>query len=114
MVGPPRISIYKLDDDSLLNVTYFISRYWSRRKWQYSVGALGARTLVEQAYPRLQKMAMPHTWVSLTPGYLPRCTRGTPVADMLAHSPLFPPIIDYDYNNHDPIVGDEVGIILAP
>jgi len=37
-----------------------------------------------------------------------------PVADMLALSPLFPPIIDYDYNNHDLIVGDKVGIMLAP
>lgn len=28
--------------------------------------------MVEQAYPRLQKVAIPHTWVSFTPGYLPR------------------------------------------
>jgi len=32
---------------------------------------------------------------------------------MLAHSPLFPLIIDYDYQNHDLTVGDEDGIMLA-
>lgn len=41
------------------------------------------------------------------------CTRGTPVADMLAHSPPFPLIIDHDYESHDLATEDEEGTILA-
>jgi hypothetical protein len=41
------------------------------------------------------------------------CTRGTPVADMLAHSPPLPLIIDHI--NQDPVTTaeDEEGILLA-
>ena len=41
------------------------------------------------------------------------CARGTPVADMLAHSPSFPLIIDHVNLNDDITPEDEEGIILA-
>jgi hypothetical protein len=41
------------------------------------------------------------------------CTYGTPVADMLAHSPLFPLIIDYGDDTRKVTVEDEEGILLA-
>jgi hypothetical protein len=41
------------------------------------------------------------------------CTRGTPVENVLAHSPLLPLIIDYNYENHDLTPEDEEGILLA-
>jgi hypothetical protein len=41
------------------------------------------------------------------------CRRGTPVADMLAHSPPLPLIIHHDYWDHDLTAEDEEGILLA-
>ena len=41
------------------------------------------------------------------------CSRGTPVAEMLAHSPPLPLIIDHDDNNHDLTPEDERGIMFA-
>ena len=41
------------------------------------------------------------------------CTQGTPVADMLAHSPPLPLIIDYQVDHHNVTAGDEEGIMLA-
>jgi len=41
------------------------------------------------------------------------CTEGTPVADMLAHSPPLPLIIDYQVDHHKVTAGDEEGIMLA-
>ena len=41
------------------------------------------------------------------------CTFGTPVADMLAHSPPLPLIIHYATNSRDITTDDEQGIILA-
>ena len=41
------------------------------------------------------------------------CTKGTPVANMLAHSPPFPIIIDYPDKNSDITAEDEEGIMLA-
>ncbi|KAI9461534.1 hypothetical protein F5148DRAFT_1214955 [Russula earlei] len=41
------------------------------------------------------------------------CTYGTPVADMLAHSPPFPIIIDYIDEDREVTTEDEEGILLA-
>ena len=41
------------------------------------------------------------------------CTYGTPVADVLAHSPPLPLTVDYSYGDHDITVKDEEGAILA-
>jgi hypothetical protein len=40
-------------------------------------------------------------------------TRGTPLADMLAHSPPLPLIIDYINQDHVTTAEDEEGILLA-
>jgi hypothetical protein len=41
------------------------------------------------------------------------CTIGTPVADMLAHSPPLPLVIDHIYEHHDLTAEDEKGMTLA-
>ena len=110
-----RISAHNLDDESLLNVFYFcrssaigkdengnvLWEHWSRERWWNKLIHVCKRwrSLILGSPLRLD--------ISLV------CTRGTPVADMLAHSPLFPLVIDYDYNNHDYTIGDEEGIMLA-
>jgi hypothetical protein len=60
-------------------------------------------------------MAKLDTWVSILPGATVClvCTHGTPVADMLAHSPPLPLVIDYFFSDHDDITAEEEGIILA-
>ena len=41
------------------------------------------------------------------------CTKGTPISDMLAHSPPLPLVIDYFDEYHDITAEDKEGIILA-
>ncbi|KAF8469374.1 hypothetical protein DFH94DRAFT_685330 [Russula ochroleuca] len=50
---------------------------------------------------------------SLSSGPLPRLYIGTPIADMLAHSPLLPLIVDYVDDNRDVSAEDGEGILLA-
>jgi len=106
MVSPPRISVPKLDGDSLLNIFYFcllsvigqdengniLWEHWGRERWWNKLIHVCRRWryLILGSALRLNTCLV--------------CTRGA----------LFPPIIDYDYNSHDLIVGDEVGIMLAP
>jgi hypothetical protein len=107
-----------LDDYSLLNIFFFtrppildeseadksqfqgdgesnLERWWYRlvqvcRRWRY---------IVLESASRLR--------LSLV------CARGTPVADMLAHSPPLPLIIDHFDKYYDITADDLVGIILA-
>ena len=72
---------------------------------------MGWGTLVVQTRPRLSKMAEPHSWVSILLGLCLVCTYGTPVADMLAHPPPLPLVIDYQ--GTDITAEDEEAIILA-
>jgi hypothetical protein len=51
-----------------------------------------SRTLVVQAL--CTSVKDPHTWASLLPEACLVCAQGTPVADMLTHSPHFRHIID--------------------
>ena len=57
---------------------------------------MGAQTMVEQTRTGLPKMAKPPTQIGILPGSLPRLYMGHAVADMLAHSPSLPLVIDYD------------------
>ena len=41
------------------------------------------------------------------------CARGTPVADMLAHSPPLPIVVNYFDKDHDITAEDKAGVILA-
>ena len=74
---------------------------WHRERWWYKLAHVCQR------------------WRTLTLGsasYLRLCllyTCGTPVADMLAHSPPFPLVIDYRDESCDITVDDEEGILLA-
>ena len=112
---PPRISVHDLDDDSLLNVFdlcrssvigkdengNILWEHWGRERWWNKLIHVCRRWryLILGSPLRLDICLV--------------CTRGTPVADMLAHSPVFPLIIDYDFENHDLTVGDEEEIMLA-
>jgi len=58
-------------------------------------------------------MAVPRTSFTTIPRLRLICTRGTPVAKMLAHSPPFPLIIDHLHGDHLITKEDEEGKILA-
>ena len=114
--------IHILDDDSLLNIFYLYrppvfdgdeddevlivgGRGWNRERWWYKL------THVCQRWRNL---------ILGSPSYLGLClvcTYDTPVADMLAHSPPLPLVIDYDNDDDDKscdiTAEDEDGIILA-
>jgi hypothetical protein len=112
-------SIHSLDDhdDSLLNIFYLcrpspfeeikfgtiVWGNWHRERSWYKVVQVCRRSryLIFGSASHLRLCL-----VSL-------CTRGTPVANMLAHSPLLPLIIDYNYKNNDLTPEDEEGILLA-
>ncbi|KAI0300013.1 hypothetical protein B0F90DRAFT_570808 [Multifurca ochricompacta] len=82
---------YRLDDEENWN----LQLRWSKlahvcRRWRYLIYA-------SPSYLNLQLL----------------CTNGTPVADMLAHSPPLPLIINYQITSADMAIEDEGGILLA-
>ena len=113
----PRIFIHTLDDDSLLSIFYFCqpaplnvhdvelapslrkepAKTWVCERWWYKLAQVCRRwrylILASASYLRLNLL----------------CTRGTPVADMLTHSPCLPLIIDH----LDSAGAEERGIMLA-
>ena len=111
-------SIHILDDDSLLHVFYLYRPFllgedegeadrlyggtkdWVRGRWWYGLAH------VCQRWRNVILGSASYLGVSLI------CTYGTPVADMLAHSPPLPLVIDYFYEDHD-ITKDEEGAVLA-
>ena len=110
--------VHLLDDDSLLVVFSFCRPVildeteadnwrilgggkWIRERWWYTLIRVCRRwryLVLESAY---------HLRVSLV------CARGTPVADMLAHSPPIPLIIDHFDEYQDLSAEDQEGVILA-
>ena len=115
--------VHLLDDDSLLIILSFcrpvildesaVSGYdadyqvldkgnWNRERWWYGLIQVCRRwryLVLDSAF---------HLQVSLV------CARGTPVADMLAHSPPLPLIIDHIDGEYDLLSPeDEEGIIFA-
>jgi hypothetical protein len=117
--SPHTTPIHILDDDSLLRVFYLYrpfllgedeeenahlsggTRDWVRGRWWYRLAHVCQR------------------WRNLilgSPSYLGIflvCINRTPVADMLAHSPHLPLIIDYYFSSKDLDREDEEGAILA-
>ena len=117
--SPHTTPIHILDDDSLLRVFYLYrpfllgededenarlfggNSHWVRGRWWYRLAHVCQR------------------WRNLilgSPTYLEIflvCTYRTPVADMLAHSPPLPLVIDYSYSSKDPETEDEEGAILS-
>ena len=110
-------SIHILDDDSLLHVFYLYRPFllgededetlrlvggnesWVRGRWWYELAH------VCQRWRNVMLGSATYLGVSLV------CTYGTPVADMLAHSPPLPLVIDY--RRYRDITEDEEGAILA-
>jgi hypothetical protein len=111
-------SIHILDDDSFLNIFRLYrpaifdgdednidqikgGEGWDHERWWYKLAH------VCQRWQILILRSASYLGLCLV------CTRGTPVADMLAHSPPLPLVIDY-FNVYDGIdVEDEEAIILA-
>ena len=117
--SPLPASIHILDDDSLLNVFYLYRPFilgeddenenspffggsggWDRGRWWYKL------THVCRRWRNVVLGSTTYLGVSLV------CTNGTPVAEMLAHSPPLPLLIDYIHNN-EITAEDEEGAILA-
>ena len=107
-----------LDNDSLLNIFYLCrpilldeeevdeSRIlqggeWVRERWWYKLVQVCRRW-------RYLILASPNRL-----GLCLVCTYGTPVADMLAHAPPLPLILDYVDGGREVTTEDEEGILLA-
>ena len=118
--SPLTASIHMLDDDSLLNVFHlyrpfllgedddnenvrFVGgvREWARGRWWYKLAH------VCQRWRDIVLRSASYLGVSLV------CTFGTPVADMLAHSPPLPLVLDYLEEYGDITAEDEKGAIFA-
>ena len=117
--GPHSPPVHILDDYSLLNMFSFCrpalldesevdnDRFleggeWHRERWWYRLVHVCRRW----RYLVLGSTSYLHLCLV--------CTRGTPVADMLAHSPPLPLVIDHHIDKyHDITAEDEEGIVLA-
>ena len=116
--SPHVVSIHILDDDSLLNIFYLYRPFflgedekdikhiqgggghWKRGRWWYGLAH------VCQRWRNLILGSVSHLRLSLI------CTNGTPVQNMLAHSPPLP--LTVDYSSDDSITAeDEEGVLLA-
>ena len=114
-IRQPLKYIHILDDDSLLNVFHFcrpnvleedkygslLLRDLAGEHWWYKF------TQVCRRWRYLILGSASHLRLALL------CTRGTPVADMLLHSPPLPLIINHDDQDNDITAEDEEGIKLA-
>ena len=116
---PRAASIHILDDDSLLHVFYlyrpfllgeeddYYARFeggraqWVRGRWWYRLAH------VCQRWRYIILGSASYLGISLI------CTRGTPVADMVTHSPPLPLVIDYFLQYHDISAEDGEQIIHA-
>ena len=114
--------IHILDDDSLLNIFYncrpalleedgsdigdidnklLEGGRWERERWWYKLAQVCRR------WRHLILASPSHLRLSLV------CMSGTPVADMLAHSPPIPLIIDHIHTFETITVEDQEGILFA-
>ncbi|KAI9510340.1 hypothetical protein F5148DRAFT_1337111 [Russula earlei] len=116
--GSNHTSIHILDDDSLLNIFYLHrpilldadevrndrilqGGVWDRERWWYKLAH------VCQRWRYLILASASYLQLSLV------CTYGTPVADMLAHSPRLPLVIDHVSKDRRILAEDEERILLA-
>ncbi|KAH9981791.1 hypothetical protein BJV74DRAFT_65526 [Russula compacta] len=114
---PFRPSIHILDDDSLLHVFHLyrpvlldddtfdgrilVGKKWVHERWWYKLAHVCRR------WRYLILGSASHLGLRLI------CTHGTPVADMLAHSPPLPLVIDHVRGYPEMTAEDEEGILLA-
>ncbi len=114
--SPHTTTVHILDDDSLLNIFYLYRPFhlgenedhdsrlrgrWVGEHWWYKLAH------VCQRWRNLILGSSFHLGLCLI------CTNGTPVADMLAHSPPLPLVIEYDHEDPDMAAEDEEGFTLA-
>ena len=117
--SPRAASIHVLDDDSLLHVFHLYRPHflgedhdqdahlwggnggWERGRWWYKLA---------HVCQRWRKVML---WSASYLGVFLVCTKGTRVADMLAHSPPLPLVIDYRFGDTLVTAEDKEGIILA-
>ena len=116
--SPHTALIHILDDDSLLHIFYLYRPFllaedqdddvrlttvepWLGEHWWYKIAHVCQRwrnvVLGSASFLRLSLL----------------CTVGTPVADMLGHSPALPLVIDYAFSRDWDVTADEEGIFLA-
>ena len=90
-----------LDETETNDLEIIVGGKWNRERWWYRLVQVCRRwrylVFESASYLRLSLV----------------CARGTPVADMLAHSPLLPLVIDHFDNYNDITPEDEQGTILA-
>jgi hypothetical protein len=117
--SPHVVSIHVLDDDSLLNIFYLYRPFflgedsrddgerlyggngpWNQGRWWYRLAH------VCQRWRNLTLGSASYLGLSLV------CTNGTPVENMLAHSPPLPLTVDYR-SVHGITAEDEEGLLLA-
>ena len=115
--SPHAPSIHILDENSLLNIFYLYrpaifdvdeddddrilgGKGWERERWWYKLAQVCQRWRI------LILGSASYLGLCLV------CTYGTPVADMLAHSPTLPLVIDYFQEDED-ITGEEEGVVVA-
>jgi hypothetical protein len=97
-----RLAILYGEVDKDDGVVVKVGRQWAGEKWWYKLAH------VCQRWRNLVLRSVSYLGLCLV------CTSGTPVADMLDHSPPLPLIIDYDEEEDDDITAeDEEGIILS-
>jgi len=91
-----------VDEDETDDDIVLLGGKWGRERWWYKLAQ------VCQRWRYLILGSASHLGLRLL------CTYGTPVADMLAHSPPLPLIIDhFGLDDHDITADEEEGIILA-
>jgi hypothetical protein len=115
VIRQPLRSIHALDDDSLLHIFHFCRPNLFEEN---EYGAIWLGNLVGECW-WYKFVQVCRRWRHLILGsasYLRLallCAHGTPVADMLLHSPPLPLVIDHDDMNNDLTEEDEEGIMLA-
>ena len=108
---PRTASIHTLDDDSILHVFHLSRPFFGDRDgpadWRYKGRWWYALAHVCRRWRNIILGSASYLGLSLL------CTYGTPVADMLAHSPPLPLVLGYFTKNRSLTTEDEEGIILA-
>ena len=120
MANSPRTtSIHILDDDSLLHVLYLSRPFLSGEDQDDNARLRGGDGIVTRGRWWYKPAQVCQRWRNIIFGsasYLGLflvCTYGTPVAEMLAHSPPFPLIVYYATKGRGITTDDEQGIIFA-
>jgi hypothetical protein len=116
---PRTVSIHMLDDDSLLHVFYLYRPFLSGEDQDDHDRLLGGNEIETRGRWWYTLVHVCQRWRSIifrSASYLGVflvCTYGTPVADMLEHSPPLPLAIHYTTEGREITTDDEQGITFA-